>query len=418
MPHPADMPRAFVLTAALVAGCGASSDLSSEGGTTCGPRYGAGWGAALADTPSGPMAVTTDERGHVAYATIDSSTGQGRTESRDPQGAILWSSPVGAWGLALAPDGGVYLTGVTPPPKSGGTAALVTRLDTTGAVTWSRALSATANEWAGSFVAIEPAGGVWVVGTERYISRVPQGGQSQRPFIAHLDERGQVLRLQPLGDLTGFVTPRGLAVDSEGRVLIALSLTQGSLSIGAATYDVSHGAVVAAFAPDGTPQWSRAVSATSDDQIMGLARGDDGSLYVTGQTLRSMLGTATTLDGFVMGLTPEGVVRWRRTYESSGAPTAAARPCGGVRLAMLDSADPVTFILVVDLDAAGNEARRRSANGACATAGSCNVVLGDIAAHGSDGLILTGAFSGYGTFDALRFATNESEELFVARLAD
>lgn len=430
MPDPSSLISAVVLSAALVVGCGSRGDPGASTGPTCAPRYGTEWGAALRGSPSAPRVVATDADGHVAYGAFGSS-GDNEVVSRDPRGVILWRSPVGAIALAASGDGGFYAAASTANQGLGGIAATVTRLDANGVVAWSRTLSWSANIWAGAFVAMEPTGGVWVLGSERQVLREPQPPTLERPFIARLDANGDVVTQQTLAKVGVDVEPRGLALDAEGRVLVALRVNQGALSVGNTQYDVNGGAVVAAFNPDGGPSWSRSVSESSNDNLRTLARGNDGTVYAAGETVHDTLGSVTTVDVFVTALTPSGEVLWRRSFSEGGSadsPFLAARPCGGVVLAAEASVDGKAAILLLDLDAAGNEQRRRLIVAGCSSAGDCGcssstdspctILPGAVAAHGSDGLILAGAVTGSFTFDGVQLTGTQTEDPFLARFAD
>jgi hypothetical protein len=145
---------------------------------------------------------------------------------------------------------------------------------------------------------------------------------------------GDVVLQQTLAEVGVDVEPRGLALDAEGRVLVALRVNRGPVSIGNAQYDVSSG-VVAAFNPDGAPSWSRSVSESSNDNLRALARGNDGTVYAAGETVHEALGSVTTVDVFVTALTPSGKVLWRHSFLEGGStdsPFLAVRPCGALVL--------------------------------------------------------------------------------------
>jgi hypothetical protein len=429
------LPSSFVVSLAIVAACGgrasiATSDASgnSDSGNArdassvsmCGLRYGTGWGTALPAPPGGQMAITTDGQGHIAGGTFDSSSGTGQIETRDANGAILWSNSIGAVALAPAGDGGFYA--VATGHRTGlPSVALVTRLNASGVAVWSQTLSGSVS-WRGAFVATDPTGDVWVLGSTAQAPSTVNTPVVQGAFIARLDADGHVILQQTLYG-AGMV-PRGLALDGEGRALVALSLGYGLLSIGDAEYDGNDGAVVAAFNSDGSPSWSRSVSESMIDQLTGLARDNDGTVYATGLTPHSRSDAA--IDGFVTALTPTGGILWRHVYDGAYWLYIAARACGGLFVSMqtsampgLADAEPEPALVVLDLDATGNELRRHRIPGACATVGGCNLVPGNIVAHGSDGLIITGSFSGTGTFDAIALTpAPESEERFMVRVAD
>jgi hypothetical protein len=154
----------------------------------------------------------------------------------------------------------------------------VTRLDGRGAVIWSVTIAASANNWAGAFVATDPAGGVWVLGSENKQLPGPQAPMIERPFLTRTDANGHVLWQETIGDLSGYLLPYGVVVEADGHALIGLRLNQGSLSIAGVSYDTTERAIVVRFNPDGTVSWSRSVTGSPYDNLATLAIGSDGTI--------------------------------------------------------------------------------------------------------------------------------------------
>jgi hypothetical protein len=412
----------LALSGAFLVGCGARSfstvvaDANGTDASSCAPRYGSAWGAALGVL--GP-AVAADAQGRNAYGGL-TAMGAGLAESRDARGAVRWTAPVGAAGLAPAGDGGFYGTGYTAADAGSGVVAFVTRLDGAGAVAWSLTIAASANDWAGEFVATDPAGGVWVLGSEREQLPGPQAPLIERPFLARVDADGHVLWQETIGDLSGFLLPFGLVVEADGHALIGLRLNQGSLSVEGASYQATNGAIVARFNPDGTTSWSRSISGPEHDNLAMLAIGIDGTIYATGDTLHEL--AQTTVDVFVAALTSSGDILWRHSYSYSqgnqtDSPRLASRPCGGLVLAA-STLDTNRAVLLLDLDADGTERRRRHLAGSCAAGGQCYIIPTGVVAHGADGIVLVGGFRGSFTFDSVSLRATQSDDAFVARLPD
>jgi hypothetical protein len=219
------------------------------------------------------------------------------------------------------------------------------------------------------------------------------------------------------GDAQSFSLPLGLALTIDGRAVIALR-AGGSLSIADPQADATanHG-LLASFNADGTHAWSRAIG-QFQQEITSLAVGANGTIYATGWTLHSVPGSATAVDSFLVALSGDGTVRWRRTYSLGvGAlapnPMLAARPCGGLVIASQNETSmnmhdfPET--LLIDVDDSGQEQRVRHVANASAT----------IAAHGADGIVLAGQFFGNLTFDSVQLGpTGNQGSAFVARFLE
>jgi outer membrane protein assembly factor BamB len=126
-----------------------------------------------------------------------------------------------------------------------------------------------------------------------------------------------------------------VAVDGEGNVY------SGGFVDDAAT---AEDGVVAKYAPDGTPLWTREID------FMGLGDGvarvlvhPDGSLYAVGTTYNGTFGHDTAM--FIMRLNPEtGATLWSDTFEHAPQPPGSHNAPDVVHDAVLDADGNVVFV--------------------------------------------------------------------------
>jgi hypothetical protein len=410
--------RVLALSSVFFAGCSSRvGDSKGADASSCAPQYGSVWGTALG-VEGMALAVAVDAQGRIVYGG-GTASGAGLTGSRDARGTIRWTGSISAVSLAAA-DAGFYVAGRSTSNAGNAAAAFVTLLDESGAVAWSLTIAPSTNDWAAAFVATDPAGGAWVLGTESRLLPGPNPPIQRRPFLARIDAKGHVLWQETIGDLSGLLLPFGLVVGADGKAAVGLRLNQGSLSVGSADYRALDGAIVLRFNPDGTPIWSRSISGPEHDNLAMLTLGIDGTIYATGDTLHEGLGQTTTEDVFVVALNSSGNILWRRSYSQgtqTDSPLIASRPCGGLVLAASTAAS-VPEVLLLDLDADGTERRRRAFGASCTAVDQCYVFPTGLVAHGADGLVLVGGFRDSFTFDSVSLTATQSDDAFVARLSD
>jgi hypothetical protein len=293
--------------------------------------------------------------------------------------------------------------------SDGGTTPFVSRLNSQGGTTWSQALSA--NNGSPSYLGFDGSGRVWALGFGLEPITYPNEPTHGHSWLALLGPDGGVLWQQQFGDAGSFIVPTGLTLTNDGHAVIALRVNQGSLSIAdPQTGPIANHALVTAFNADGTRAWSRGIGQVQEDNINALVAAPDGNLYAAGSTVRSVLGSVTTVDLFLVELAEDGTVRWRQTYLQGGDgedPILAARPCGGLVIAAGTHNGGTSGTLLIDVDGAGQQRRIRNVSNGY-------VYPGAIAAHGSDGILLVGQFREDFTFDSVQLSGTQGSA-FVAR---
>jgi hypothetical protein len=385
--------------------------------SACAPSYGAGWAVATGNsTASGISAVAAGAHGDVGFAGAV-------VQDRDATGALLWNDAVSATRIVPIADGGFYIAGDAV-GDAGLFAPSVMRLDGNGGTVWSQTVGPIA-DFGQSFLAADPAGGVWILGTQ---VMTPSDPGFNNPglfgvFLARLDPNGNLMWSEMLGEL-GMNYARGIAVGPSGAAFVALQANGGPISLG----DLDDGGyswpspIVASIGRDGTVTWAQVISPMGDqnDQVTALALGVDGTVYAAGTSdLPEAIGTSLMVDAFVTALSEDGEIQWRQLYSDypqMGGPLLATRPCGGLVLAAATS-DPANPVVVLDLDNSGDEQRRRLLS--CVGGAMCVVIPTDLIAHGGDGVVMTGRFWGAPfAFDTITLGTTLSLDSFIARIAE
>lgn len=249
-------------------------------------------------------------------------------------GAVAWTSEVGAAAGALTVDGDVVLvavggpTGSTPPvPALEGTlrgepgAALVALDAGDGAIRW--ALGAGSTRWV-IVNAVSPAGDGFLVGgsfagTLRVGAQTVTAAGGADGFVASIDRAGAVRWLRRMGGDQGDAIA-GVVALGGGRVAIAGTFT-GPAELGAgellavAEKSLAADGFVAVLEPDGTLAWSRTFGGSREDTCAGVAALAGGAVAIAA-TVRGEVDVAGrrleargAADGLVAVFAPDASVR-------------------------------------------------------------------------------------------------------------
>lgn len=223
-------------------------------------------------------------------------------------------------------------------------------------------------------------------------------------------------------------------VDPMGNVIVAGRLV-GPTRVGDGMIAGGGGtdAFVASLRSDNSIRWARSFGGSGTDVATGVAADPGGSVVVVGTfsgTVDFGRGAVTSMgdtDVFIVSLTPEGVVRWVRTFGAEGADTANAVAVdtagvyvtgsarngldfGGGFVAGTTSPDP--FVMALGPDGSFRWVRRYSAVSPRTGSGA-----GFGVAVGSDGgVVATGYFQGAPTFGGDVLASAGNFDLFVVSL--
>jgi hypothetical protein len=395
--------------------------------------------------------MATDAQGRITYAVSDDwvtstdhpATFMAQVVNFTSGGEERWRAavPVSVRDAAAMPTGEVFVAGVHPPADGsvtglGATETAVTKLDADGNPVWSRSLGVNPGPRGGVNVpqiAVEPSGSLWVLDAEQRYGSPPNPTSFVRPSLARLSPGGDALWQKTVGGEFDYVYPVDMTLEPNGQAVMAVHLNQGALQIAGTEYgqSASDSELLIGVDPDGNLSWARGIAESLDDNIYSIASSSDGTLYVSGSTMRSVLGEGTTTRAFVVAVSPGGDVLWRKSYSEGPEPQmdngsiVATRPCGGLFLASYYRSNGTTGIFLLDLDDSGQELRQRRfldtpTGYNTGYTGDYSALPVALAAHGTDGLALLSQFRGQVSLGSLSVSSPLPLPIdtFIARLAE
>lgn len=243
--------------------------------------------------------------------------------------------------LALTPEGGYLLAGVTHAPDAGAGDAWLAQLDGRGEVQWQQRYGGEGEDKANAVVSV-PGGGFVVAG---YSSSFGAGDADLWVFA--VDARGALLWQRSLGG-AGTDWANALLRLPDGRLVVA-GFTE---SFGAGGRE----AWVLELDASGAVLWQKAYGGTDMDSANAVVATPTG-LAVAGFT-KSFGASVGQADAWVLALTGEGAVVWQKTYGGPGfeyGQGLAAAKEGGLLLAGWTSSwlDTVSSLWALKLDESG-----------------------------------------------------------------
>ncbi|HYO49183.1 MAG TPA: hypothetical protein VEW94_04975 [Chloroflexia bacterium] len=196
-----------------------------------------------------------------------------------PDGTLLWQRTWGgsasdrAEAVAVAPDGSVYIAGGTTSFGGGNSQIFAARFAPDGTLVWQRAwgLDGFAD---GQGVAVAPDGSVYVAG----VATRPGGAFEFDIVLLKLDGDGNLMWQQAysageIADARG-----GVAVGPDGSIYVAGGIQQPRSRI------VDLNTLLLKFSPDGTLVWDREWGGRSGDEPADVAVASDGTVLLAGNT--------------------------------------------------------------------------------------------------------------------------------------
>ena len=214
------------------------------------------------------LGVASSERGDICVAGYHTGQVKGRVDAFllkfSPDGSLAWQRTwrwndfADAWGVAVAQDGGIYVTGMNLLPNDRSAAYLV-KFSADGRLVWQRAWG-----WA----RITGAHGV-AVGDDSsvYVTGVT-GDEAYEAFLLKFSPDGELKWQRTWASEDGGIGNgggRSVAVASDGSIYV----TGGS-------------AFLAKLAPDGGLVWHKRWRAGDWNNAHSVAVSSDGSIYTTG----------------------------------------------------------------------------------------------------------------------------------------
>ena len=234
----------------------------------------------------------------------------------DGAGTLAWTRQLGtgsadySLGVALDADGNVYITGRTSgdlgEPNAGYGDAFLSKYDGAGTLAWTRQ-PGTGSYDASFGVAVDPDGNVYIVGITSGDLGGPNAGYNDA-FLSKYDGSGTLAWTRQLGTGSDDYS-YGVAVDAGGNVYIT-GYTDGNLGGPNAGGD---DAFLSKYDGSGTLAWTRQLGTGSDDYSRGVAVDADGNVYITGRTEGDLGGpNAGGWDVFLSKYDGSGTLAWTR----------------------------------------------------------------------------------------------------------
>jgi uncharacterized delta-60 repeat protein len=219
-----------------------------------------------------------------------------------PDGTLLLQQTYGTAGgfedgngVAVAPDGSVYVVGTSDNSK-----ALLVKFDPNGTLIWQRTWGGTLGE-AGLGIAVSGDGAsVYITG-----QTLSFGAGNIDAFLVKFDASGNLVWQRTWGGPIN-ETAQAVTVAGDGSVYVA---GDGNSFFG-------NDAILLKFAADGTLIWQRdwrgATGQNDESAALGVATAPDGNVYMTGRALIAGSGQ----NGALVKFTADGSVVWERTWGS------------------------------------------------------------------------------------------------------
>ena len=201
---------------------------------------------------------------------------------------------LGRVGVAIAPDGSIYVTGVS---TDNGNDAVLLKFATSGTLLWERTWGgADSDESFG--VAAAPDGSVYITGTATSF-----GPSSAGLFVVKFNAAGTVV-WQRIAD---GAAANGIAVAGDGSVFAAGTVPRDQIG----HFDL----LVLKIAPDGSLVWRRAYSAGDvADPRGGVAASPDGSVVAAG-AVQSIKAGAADISALIVKLDANGALVFDRQFD-------------------------------------------------------------------------------------------------------
>lgn len=266
----------------------------------------------------------------------------------DCSGAHLWSKRFGdadeQTGVRVATDksGSVYLAGTVRGTIDLGGGSLkagaqygvfLAKLDGKGSYVWSKVYVGSGDALVGD-LAVDDQGSVYMAGN--FATTIDLGTGSTLTgaggtdlYLARIDAAtGSTTWAKRYGD-AGNVTPRGLAIDGQGNVLMTGYYTGGiDFGNGPLTSAGGDDIFIAKINGAGVAQWSNRYGDKDYQEAYGIAVDAAGNVVIAGNLGGSATFGSTTLtsaggyDAFVAKLDPSGVSLWAKRFGEAGSQTA------------------------------------------------------------------------------------------------
>lgn len=235
----------------------------------------------------------------------------------DADGNTVWTrtynSPLNSfdsgYGVGVDPAGYVYVTGTEWRGSGEGYNVWLRKYDQDGNIIWTRTYNSPASDDdVGQGVAVGPDGNVYVTGYETR----PDLGESMNTWVGKYDSDGNEIWIRTYSSPgEDWDQGWGVAVDPGGNVYVSGFEDRAELGQG---WDIW----LRKFDGDGNTLWTRTYNSPADgwDRGWDVSLDASGNVYVTGHENRTDLGQASNI--WLRKYDPDGNVLWTQSYNSPG----------------------------------------------------------------------------------------------------
>lgn len=257
----------------------------------------------------------------------------------DADGEIVWTHEFGSSGddsalaLAIAEDGSIVVGGLVSGIISdqatyfGEGDGFIRTLNADGSERWTRQFGTPSFEQVQA-LALAPDGSIYVTGLTAGALPGQEKTNYTDIFIQKYDASGEALWTHQFGGAGGTSTVTGysLSVGADGAVYL------GGWVSGVLPGQTNYGgrdAFIRRYDPsDGNPLWTRQFGRAADDVVYGSAVGEDGSIYITGYTTGYRVegdpDSPWGADLFVRRYSSSGELLWEHAFGTDAADRAYA----------------------------------------------------------------------------------------------
>lgn len=334
----ANVVRWFYVAIALAAlGCGgntasqSTTDACSAGPAAWDHTVAAGQGLALAIDPRTDDILLVTER----------ASNNDTVVRMNQSGHGIWrKSRPGVQRVAFDGNGDAFVSGNFTGSLGWSDAALTTtassagfvaRLDTDGAVIWAHKLEATGGGLTAKALASDADGNSVALFQYDFVFKEPNPPVVGGFLLVDFDPAGHELWRKEVWNQGSYVVGTDATFDPGGNVVVSAHVNQGSVDFGLGP--VSAGdtmtSLVAEFAPDGAPLWSRTLE--TNTMALSVACDSAGNVNVAGDLRHD--GVQFTSKPFLTEISAEGTVGATRSFDtgaSNDGESVAEGACGGV----------------------------------------------------------------------------------------
>jgi flagellin-like hook-associated protein FlgL len=263
-----------------------------------------------------------------ANGSIAGSSGSAFIKNYAADGTLLWSRDIvvssldGGSSVANAPDGGIFVGGITSgningQQNNGQTDGFLEKYSADGTLLWARTLGSTNNDNVHA-IASDASGNVYATGwaTGSLDGQNDNGGGDA--FLTKYDGVGNRLWTQVLGS-SGTDYGNAVTIGVDGSVYIG-GRAGGSMEgqpYGGGSADL----FVSKFAANGTKLWTKMLGGSANEEVLSMVATSDGSVYITGNNDGNLDGQTNngSKNIFIAKFGSDGTKAWTRLEGTSNA---------------------------------------------------------------------------------------------------